>query len=255
MNSERDLLLQLFRCIDHTTLSPTDNAFSVRLFAERTLRLQAPQQGVGTVASVCTWLPFVPVVKDTFRAALMENIHVAAVAGCFPSSQGLLDTKIAEVSAAAQLGADEMDIVFPLAHIDDEPRCRAELEAMRQQASKLTMKCILETGELRTPDRIARATQLAISTGYDFVKTSTGKTSIGATMEAVEEMLKVLKIYKINTGKTVGLKVSGGISSPEEALQYAHLAMQYMGDNYIDPQTFRIGTSRLTEKLFSFLTQ
>ena len=126
---------------------------------------------------------------------------------------------------------------------------------IRSLTRNKVLKVILETGELKTPDHIALASDIAIEAGADFIKTSTGKTQVSATPEAVEIMLNSILQHFKKTGKQVGLKVAGGISTSEEAIKYAFMAQDKMGLEYICNQTFRIGTSRLTDKLFNILTE
>ena len=246
------LAKRVFSCIDNTTLNATDNQASVEAFCRRTRELTLAD---GThVAAVCVYPPFVAVAKQALERS---GIKVASVAGAFPHGQLPIELRVAEVKYAVDQGADEVDVVINRGLLlagDDDDAVRDEVAAMKEACSGRTLKVILETGELPSPALVTRATQLAIAGGADFVKTSTGKIATGATLEAAEWMLNGVKEnVKINI-KKVGFKAAGGISTPEEAVAYASLAKKVMGDNYINCQTFRIGASRLTERLHSFLT-
>ena len=129
-----------------------------------------------------------------------------------------------------------------------------EIAAIRNETTGRTLKVILETGELQTADNIAKASELAIDAGADFIKTSTGKIAVSATLEASEIMLNTIKKHHEEAGKWVGFKAAGGISTPEQVLKYYLLAEQILGKEQITNQFFRVGASRLTERLFSFLT-
>ncbi|MBP5528199.1 MAG: deoxyribose-phosphate aldolase [Bacteroidales bacterium] len=247
-----DILLakQLFSCIDNTTLNATDNEPSVEAFCRRTLEMTVDGR---QVAAVCVYPRWVACAKRTLAGSA---IRVASVAGAFPHGQLPLELKVAEVRQAIADGADEIDIVINrgllLAGDDDGVVC--EIQAMKQACGDHHLKVILETGELPSPTLIAKAAQLAIDGGADFIKTSTGKIGVGATLEAAEVMLNVVKRNVNFNKKTIGFKAAGGIRKPEEAMAYALLAKKIMGDDYVNNQSFRIGASSLTEGLFSILT-
>lgn len=242
---------QVFTCIDNTTLSSTDNDTSVATFCGGTLD-KTTRDGAH-VAAVCVYPRFV---AQATRVLEGSGIKVAAVAGAFPHGQLPLELKVEEVKYAIRQGADEIDMVLSRGALlaGDDDTVRAEVAAMKQVCGDHTLKVILETGELPTPEHIRRAAMLAMEGGADFIKTSTGKSGVGATPEAAKVMLEAIADYVKICKKTIGFKAAGGISTPEEALLYADLAKKIMGDNYINSQTFRIGASRLTDKLHSLLT-
>ena len=254
---DRELARRVFSCIDNTTLNATDNEQTVEAFCRRSMELILPSEQQGdhlvTVAAVCVYPRFVGVARRTLEGS---GIRVASVAGAFPHGQLPIGLKISEVRYAVEQGADEIDVVLSrgLLLAGKDAIVRNEVAAMKEACKDRLLKVILETGELTSPILIERATQLAIEGGADFIKTSTGKIAVGATFEAAETMLNVVKEHvKINK-KQVGFKAAGGISTPEEAVAYAEKAKKILGDNYINNQTFRIGASRLTERLHSFLT-
>ena len=249
--SDRSLLQQVFSCIDNTTLTATDTDASVEAFCRHTLELLGA--AYGPVAAVCVYPRFVAVAKRVLEGS---GIRVASVAGAFPHGQLPLELKVAEVRYAAGQGADEVDMVLSRGLVleGDADGVVREVQAMKEACQGRTLKVILETCELPSPTLVAQASQLAIDGGADFIKTSTGKGASGATLEAAETMLDVIMQNVKKTSKKVGFKAAGGISTPEEALQYASLAKKIVGDDYVNNQTFRIGASRLTDRLAAFLT-
>ena len=247
---DKNLARRVFSCIDNTTLNATDNTRSVESFCRRTMEMRL-NDGT-TVAAVCVYPLFVGIAKRTLQGS---GIKVASVAGAFPHGQLPLDLRIAEVHRVVDEGADEVDIVINrgLLLAGDYEEMSHEIAEMERACSGRTLKVILETGELSTL-LVRRAAQRAIDSGADFIKTSTGKISTGATLEAAEMMLNVVNENVKFNKKSIGFKAAGGIRTPEEALAYAEMAKKIVGDNYINNQTFRIGASRLTESLYSLLT-
>lgn len=242
---DKDLAQRVFSCIDNTTLNGTDNEAHVEAFCRHTMEM-------GRVAAVCVYPRFVSVARKTLAGS---GIRVASVAGAFPHGQLPIELKVEEVKYAIGEGADEIDMVLSRGALlaGEDNLVRDEVAMMKEACQGRTLKVILETGEL-SPTLMATASQLAIDGGADFIKTSTGKISVGATLEAAETMLKVINENVKKSKKTVGFKAAGGISTPEEALAYAEMAKKIMGDDYVRSQTFRIGASRLTDRLFAFLT-
>lgn len=243
---DRELAQRVFSCIDNTTLNGTDNEKHVETFCRHTMEM-------GHVAAVCVYPRFVSIARKTLVGS---GIRVASVAGAFPHGQLPIALKVEEVKYAIGEGADEIDMVLSRGTLltGEDNEVRDEVAMMKEACQGRTLKVILETGEL-SPTLIAKASQLAIDGGADFIKTSTGKISVGATLEAAEIMLNVINENVKKSKKTVGFKAAGGISTPEEALAYAEMAKKIMGDNFIKNQTFRIGASRLTDRLFAFLTK
>lgn len=243
---DKELARRVFSCIDNTTLNGTDNEAHVEAFCRHTMEM-------GAVAAVCVYPRFVAVAKKTLADS---GIRVASVAGAFPHGQLPIALKMEEVKYAVNEGADEIDMVLSRGALlaGEDNLVRDEVALMKEACQGKTLKVILETGELPSSTLIAKASQLAIDGGADFIKTSTGKIGIGATLEAAEVMLNVINENVKKSKKTVGFKAAGGISTPEEALAYAEMAKKIMGDNFVKNQTFRIGASRLTDRLFAILT-
>ena len=243
---DKELAQRIFSCIDNTTLNATDNEQHVEAFCMHTMEM-------GKVAAVCVYPRFVACAKRTLAGS---GIRVASVAGAFPHGQLPISLKVEEVKYAVGEGADEIDMVLSRGALlaGDNDLVRDEVALMKQACQGKTLKVILETGELPSPDLIATASRLAIDGGADFIKTSTGKIATGATLDAAEVMLTVIAEHQKKTGRKVGFKAAGGISTPDEAFSFALLTKKILGDNFIDKQTFRIGASRLTDRLFASLT-
>lgn len=252
MDIERGFAGKVFSCIDNTTLAATDSQRSVEDFCRRTLEMAIGERGL-RVAAVCVYPRFVGVAKRVLEGS---GVKVAVVAGGFPHGQLPLEWKIAEVKQVVEQGADEVDVVISRGALlaGEERIVCDEVAAMKEACGGRLLKVILETGELPTPALVRRAAELAIEGGADFIKTSTGKISTGATLEAVKVMLECIQNNVKFNKKTVGLKVAGGIRRVEEAMEYATMAKKMMGDEYVGKQTFRVGASSLTEGMFSFLT-
>lgn len=243
---DKDLAKRVFSCIDNTTLNGTDNNAHVEQFCRHTIEL-------GHVAAICVYPRFVACAKRVLDGS---GIKVASVAGAFPHGQLPIHLKVEEVKYAIGEGADEIDMVLSRGVLlaGEYNVVSDEVALMKEACQNKTLKVILETGELTSPTLIEKASQLAIDGGADFIKTSTGKIGVGATLEAAEVMLNCIKKNVNFNKKTVGFKAAGGISTPEEAIEYALLAKKVMGNDYVNNQTFRIGASRLTDRLHSILT-
>lgn len=246
-------LRQVFSCIDNTTLEGSDTKDKVSALCQRSLELQNQALGISHVAAVCVYPVFVRQARHELEGS---DIKVASVAGAFPAGQSPLPVKLQEIRYALDEGADEIDMVISRGALleGDEQRVYDEIAAIRELTQGRTLKVILETGELQTRGNIVKGSQLAIDAGADFIKTSTGKIAVSATLEAAEAMLTTIKKHYDLTGKMVGFKAAGGISTPEEVLKYAQLYDSIIGNKYANKQFFRIGASRLVERLYTFLT-
>lgn len=249
-----DALRQVFTCIDNTTLEGCDNRARVQTLCERSLQLQDQSLQIGHVAAVCVYPVFVRQARQLLSGS---GIKVASVAGAFPSGQSPLPVKLQEIKYALDEGADEIDMVISRGSFleGDYAKVFDEIAAIRSLVADRTLKVILETGELQSEANIAKASEIAIEAGADFIKTSTGKIAVSSTLEAAKVMLESIKKHHDNTGKWVGFKAAGGISTPEEVLKYYQLAVSIVGKEQTTNQFFRIGASRLTDRLFSFLTE
>lgn len=235
-------------CIDLTTLEGTDNTEKVTKLCETAISFRDDKRGIPATASVCVYPRFVALAKSKLQGT---GVKVASVAGAFPAGQLPIELKVAEVSYAVAQGADEIDMVISRgAFLEGRyQEVYDEICAIRKACEGKILKVILETGELQTPQNIFRASQLAIHAGADFLKTSTGKIAVNATPEAFWVMMFAIRQHFHDHGKRVGIKVAGGVSTPEQAYTYLHIWRQNMGKEWLTPELFRVGTSRLAGKL------
>ena len=245
-----DNLKLLLGCIDLTTLRSTDSPNSIMKFVERVNDFENEHGDLPCVAAVCTW----PNLVATARTVLeVSEVNIAAVAGGFPSAQTFPEVKMAETALAAEGGADEVDVVMNLGYFldDDWEQVSDELEEMSHSCRGARMKVILETGALVTAEKIRAASVLALYSGADFLKTSTGKEWPGATVEAAYVMCSCIREYFKATGRKVGFKAAGGITTAEQALAYYCIVKAVLGEEWLTPEYFRIGASRLANNLLS----
>jgi len=235
-------------CIDLTTLEGTDNTEKVTKLCETAVSFRDDKRGIPATASVCVYPRFVALAKSKLQGT---GVKVASVAGAFPAGQLPIELKVAEVSYAVAQGADEIDMVISRGSFLEGryQEVYDEICAIRKACEGKILKVILETGELQTPQNIFRASQLAIHAGADFLKTSTGKIAVNATPEAFWVMMFAIRQHFHDHGKRVGIKVAGGVSTPEQAYTYLHIWRQNMGKEWLTPELFRVGTSRLAGKL------
>lgn len=234
--------------IDLTSLESTDNEESISKLTESVNQFEGSDPTIPSVAAICVYPNFVRTVRETLTA---EDVKVACVSGCFPSSQSFIEVKLAETALAINDGADEIDIVLNLRKFlsGDYEGASTEIEEQIATAKGAKVKIILETGALKTPENIRKATILALFSGADFVKTSTGKGYPGATLEAAYTMCRVLKQYHEKFGEMRGIKLSGGIRSSEDAVKYFCLVNTLLGKEWLSPEYFRIGASSLVDVL------
>ena len=213
-------------------------------------RFADPAKNILPVAAICVYPTFASLVKKELKGT---GINTACVAGAFPSGQSPLHVKLAEIDYAIEQGADEIDMVISRGAMlqGDYQQVYDEIAAIRELCCNVHLKVILETGELQTPDLIYRASKMAIDAGADFIKTSTGKISVGATYQAAYVMLTAIAENLKETKKMVGFKAAGGVSTVEQAIAYAQMFKKIVGEKYFSNQWFRIGTSRLTEKIYN----
>ncbi|MDM4765521.1 deoxyribose-phosphate aldolase [Pelomonas sp. SE-A7] len=224
---------QALACLDLTSLNDGDTAADIEALCRRA------QTAHGPVAAVCVWPRFVA----QARSLLPKTIKVAAVAD-FPDGALDVPRALADVEAIAQAGGDEVDVVLPYkALIAGQVTEVAEFLAEVRHASRpLTLKVIIESGELKTPELIAQATRLSLAAGADFIKTSTGKSAVSATLDAARVMLQEIKASGL---ANAGFKASGGIRTVADAAAYLALAAEKLGAEAVQPGRFRFGASGL----------
>lgn len=247
-NNTLEVKKNLFNCIDLTTLKCTDSEESIMKFTQKVNEFDDKFPDLKNVAAICVYPNMAEIVKTTLE---VENVKIACVCGGFPSSQTFLEVKIAETALAINTGADEIDIVIPVGKFlvkDYEGMCD-EIEEQKAICKDKHLKVILETGELKTAENIKKASVLAMYSGADFIKTSTGKEKISATPEAAFVMCQAIKEYYELTGRKVGFKPAGGINSVDDAIIYYSIVKEVLGEEWLNNEYFRLGTSRLANLL------
>ena len=257
-----EVLKECFSIMDLTTLSTKDTPASVRKLVEKVNSFAADYPSYPLPASVCVYPNFASLVRKTRKD---PALHVTTVAGCFPTSQSFLEVKLREIEMAVREGADEIDIVLALNSFlaGDYETAGAEILASRECIDRVAaelgrpviLKVILETGLLVTPERIADASFLAMENGADFIKTSTGKVEVNATPMAAYVMCQCIRKFYEQTGRKVGFKAAGGISSAMDAVCYYSIVSTLLGKDWLNKDLFRFGVSRLANQLLSAIEQ
>ena len=247
-NFTAEVLKTIHGCIDLTSLTSMDTKESIWKLVDTVNDYEGTRPDVPNVAAICTYPLFVETVKQALTA---QEVKIASVAGGFPSSQTFLEVKIAETALAILQGADEIDVVINLGYFLEEnyEDLTDELQEIKESCRGARLKVILETGALATAENIQKAAILAMYSGADFIKTSTGKGYPGATYEAVYTMCKAIKNYHSITGNKVGIKVSGGVRTAEEATRYFTIVKEILGKEWLNKDLFRIGASRLVNDI------
>lgn len=240
----------LFGSIELTTLSTTDSDTSVMAFVDRVNRFESAYPQLPHVAAVCVYPCFAEVASETLE---VEGVEITCVSGSFPSSQAVIEVKVAETALALRDGATEIDIVMPVGKFlsgNYEELCD-DIAELKQVCGDKAMKVILETGDLKTASNIKKASLLAMYAGGDYIKTSTGKEKISATPEAAYVMCQAIKEYYEKTGIQIGFKPAGGINTVMDAIIYYTIVKEVLGEKWLTNKWFRIGTSRLANLLLS----
>lgn len=249
-NKNQDVYKFLFNTIDLTSLNSTDSPQSITRFVERVNAFEEEHGELKNVAAICVYPCFAQVVRSVLE---VSDVEIACVSACFPSAQSFIEVKVAETALAIDAGADEIDIVFNLGNYyagDYESVCD-EISELKAVCRDARLKVILETGALVTAEDIKAASILSLYSGADFLKTSTGKGYSGASLEAAYVMAKCIKEYHEKNGNMVGIKVSGGIASTEDAVAYYTIIKEVLGEKWLSNEYFRIGASRLANNLLS----
>jgi deoxyribose-phosphate aldolase len=242
VNEDRFTLPQIFNVIDLTSLNNDDTEPHILQFAEKAI------MPWGQVAAICVYPRFVPLLSKKFANA---SLSIATVVN-FPDGDATLESVLIEIKNTIANGAQEIDVVFPYQHfLSNEPMYAENFirECKKTCGEKIKLKVILETGMLKDLQCIAEASHCAIKAGADFIKTSTGKVAVGASLPAAAVMLSVIR--ELSPTYSAGLKVSGGISEIVQAKQYMALAADVMGEHWLTPPTFRIGASKLVDKIIA----
>lgn len=250
----QDLLCQVFSMIDLTSLNSTDYYSKIDAFAKKAVALSDKLNSVPHVAAICVYPNFAETVSKIVKNS---GINTACVATSFPSGQTFLDIKLKEVEIAVNSGADEIDMVINRGAMLEEDLSRVflEIKAVKQACGKAHLKVILETSDLEDLKIIKQASLLAMEAGADFIKTSTGKGSTGASIAGAIVMCNAIKEFYKSTNRKVGFKPAGGISDVETAARYIDVVRAILGEEWVNPGLFRIGASSLANKVLAEIDQ
>lgn len=250
LNNTVEVKKFLLGSVELTTLKTTDSEESVLALTEKVNNFAETYPELPHVATICVYPCFASIVSQSLE---VEGVEIACVSGCFPSSQALIEVKIAETALAIKDGATEIDIVMSVGKFlsgDYETLCD-EISELKEVCGEKKMKVILETGLLGNAENIKKASILAMYAGADYIKTSTGKEQPAATPEAAYVMCQAIKEYYDKTGIQIGFKPAGGLNTVHDALVYYTIVKEVLGEKWLTNQWFRLGTSRLANLLLS----
>lgn len=252
-NNTKEVKQFLLNSVELTTLKTTDSEDSVLKFVEKVNEFDDKYPELGHVATVCVYPNFAKICHDTLEN---EEVEIACVSACFPSSQSFIEVKVAETALALKDGATEIDIVMPVGKflVEDYEGVVTEIQELKEVCGDKSMKVILETGCLKTARNIKIASILAMYAGADYIKTSTGKLEPAATPEAAFVMCNAIKEYYDKTGIQIGFKPAGGMKTVKDALTYYTIVKEVLGDKWLTNKWLRLGTSSLANKLLSEVT-
>ncbi len=240
--------------IDLTTLEGKDTPGKVQQLCYKALHLHEKLENIPTVAAICVYPTYVKIAK---KALGNSDIQVASVATAFPSGQSSRNTKIMDTEFAVDQGADEIDMVISRGEFlaGEYNFVFDEIAAVKEACGAAHLKVILETGELETLDNVRKASEIAMYAGADFIKTSTGKIQPAATMPVTYVMLDAIKDFYTKTGKIIGMKPAGGISTSKIALQYLVMLNEVLGEQWMNKTYFRFGASSLANDILMQLVK
>lgn len=243
----------LLGSVELTSLKTTDSETSIMALTERVNKFDELYPDLPHVATICVYPCFAKTVSETLE---IDGVEIACVSGSFPSSQALMEVKVAETALALQDGATEIDIVMPVGKFlsEDYEGVADDIGQLKEVCGEHKMKVILETGCLKTAENIKKASILAMYSGADYIKTSTGKVEPAATPEAAYVMCQAIKEYFDETGIQIGFKPAGGLNSVMDALTYYTIVKEVLGKQWLTNKWFRLGTSRLANMLVSEIT-
>jgi deoxyribose-phosphate aldolase len=247
---DKHLLMNILNVIDLTSLNTTDNKSHIIHLTGKVNSFSGRFSNIPNVAAICVYPNFVSVVKEKLT---VKNVKIASVAGAFPSSQTFRSIKVAECKMASEAGADEIDIVIPVGAFlgNDFAMVADEIREIKEALGEKRLKVIVESGLLGDYEQIFKASMIAMDAGADFIKTSTGKTSVSATPEAAFVMCQAISNFYSATGIRVGFKAAGGIVTTVEALNYYQIVNSCLGEGWLNNTLFRIGASRLANNILA----
>lgn len=240
--------------IDLTTLEGKDTKGKVQQLCYKAMHPHDTLKDIPTVAAICVYPSQVGVAK---KALQDSNIQVASVATAFPSGQSNIEAKLSDTKFAVDQGADEIDMVISRGEFlsGNYQYIFDEIATIKEACGKAHLKVILETGELDTLDNVRKASEIAMYAGADFIKTSTGKIQPAATMQVTYVMLNAIKDFYLKTGKMIGMKPAGGISTSKIALQYLVMLNEVLGEKWMNKDYFRFGASSLANDILMQLVK
>lgn len=247
-NGGEEMLKALFSLLDITSLSEKDNADNIATLCNKVNMLSDSYPGLPAPAAICIYPELVAIVKAKLSNPL---VNIASVGGGFPASQTFLELKVREVELAIEAGADEIDIVLSVGkyQLGLYQEVFEEIALIKNRMGPLHLKVILETGSLSDLNQVRKASFLAMDAGADFIKTSTGKAGSGADPQSFTVMCNAIKEFYEKSGRKVGIKPAGGISTIEEAMVYFQIVKHTLGENWLNQEYFRIGASRLADDI------
>lgn len=248
--NKREIYEFILSSIDLTTLNPTDTKEHAERLATKIDKFHEKFPELPNVAAVCIY----PTLIETIRKNLLiPGVKIATVSAGFPSSMTFLEVKELETRMAVSKGCDEIDVVLSIGEFlsGNYSGIINEIALLKKICGKITLKVILETGALKTYENIWKASWLAMQSGADFIKTSTGKLEPAATPEAAYIMCHAIKEYYTKTGRKVGFKAAGGIVESADAAMYVAIVQEVLGDGWLNNKLFRIGASRLANNLLT----
>ena len=245
---DKTIFRKIFSLIDLTSLDVSDTDEKIGKLVDKVNSLSQKFPELPNIAAICVYPVFVPLLKTKLNN---ENVKIASVGACFPSSQTFLDVKISEVRKIVKEGADEVDVVMSVGKFlsGNYVDVFKEIQELKKAAGEAHLKVILEVSALNTFDNIKLASLISLEAGADFIKTSTGKNGEGANPEAVYIMCQAIKEHFLKTKRVAGIKPAGGISDATTAIQYYLIVNEVLGNDWLNPSRFRIGASRLANNL------
>lgn len=250
-NDSKEVKRLLLSCLELTSLTVTDTEESVLAMTEKVNRLSEENPQLPHMAGMCVYPRFVKLVSQSLE---VDGMELSTVTGGFPSAQTFAEVKLAETALALHDGATEIDTVLPVGMFlsEDYEGLSDEMAELKEACGKeARLKVILETGALKTATNVKKAALLAMYSGADFIKTSTGKVSPGATTDAVYTMCRAIGEYYDKTGIKVGIKIAGGVRTAAQAVDYYTIVKETLGREWLDPTWLRIGASGLANNLLS----
>ncbi len=248
--TDHEVLKKIFNCIDLTTLKETDSADSVTAFIQKVNDFAKEYPNIPPVGGICVFPVFAPILKQYLK---VDGVNKAVVSAGFPASQTFLDLKVLETKKAVDFGANEIDVVISVGEFleGNYEFVYEEIRQLKEACGNAHLKVILETGAIKDPELIWNASIIAMDAGADFIKTSTGKIPVAATLEAAYVMCQAIKAFNTKNKRKVGFKPAGGISETIESVNYYSIVKEILGEDWLNKDLFRIGASRLANNLLT----